>query len=407
MSWTERIETSLKITTGDGKVYFPLWRNAGKKISYNVTEFEFVEIEGALVSRKKPKARTFDFQLYFQGDNNIEQFEAFELSAKDTRPWTISHPFYNELLIQPTSITVSDVSLNCTDFVVSAIETITEEFPIIDIDPKEEITRQFDETNLLIAEDFANDTNIESSDISTFQDNNIELEKKGKRFAPVENSEAYFNAFNLANNALFIAIDNPLQAIIDTQQFIIAPVNFASSVSVRVGLLQSQFNELLRLLPSAPSKNDKNIFEAYGSTLITGIAKSTSEPLEDDFNTSNEVIEITKIINDVFTDFITKIDEFQSLNNVTTDSYAPKFESISSLFTIVNFTISNLLNIALESKKERSIITENDTNLIELTHRLYGLDEEDLNIQSLINQNNLGIIDYLQIKKGRVIKYFV
>ena len=36
MSWIERLDTKLKITTGDNKVYYPLWQESELNIEYNI-----------------------------------------------------------------------------------------------------------------------------------------------------------------------------------------------------------------------------------------------------------------------------------------------------------------------------------------------------------------------------------
>jgi len=73
----------------------------------------------------------------------------------------------------------------------------------------------------------------------------------------------------------------------------------------------------------------------------------------------------------------------------------------------MNFTLSNLFAIALNAKQERSIVLEEDNNLVNLTHRFYGLDAADENIDEFILNNNIGISEHLLIKKGRILRYYV
>jgi hypothetical protein len=57
--------------------------------------------------------------------------------------------------------------------------------------------------------------------------------------------------------------------------------------------------------------------------------------------------------------------------------------------------------------KERFLFLEEDTNLILLTQRLYSLDDADNNMVELMENNNLGPNDILQLKKGRKIVYYI
>jgi len=73
---------------------------------------------------------------------------------------------------------------------------------------------------------------------------------------------------------------------------------------------------------------------------------------------------------------------------------------------LVNYTISNLFNIAINAKQERSIIVEDDTNLVALAHRFYGLAPDDSTIEDLMLGNKIGLSELLIIKKGRKISYY-
>jgi hypothetical protein len=45
--------------------------------------------------------------------------------------------------------------------------------------------------------------------------------------------------------------------------------------------------------------------------------------------------------------------------------------------------------------------------VINITHRFYGLDLADENITRIIDSNNIGINEILEVKKGRKIVYYV
>lgn len=87
--------------------------------------------------------------------------------------------------------------------------------------------------------------------------------------------------------------------------------------------------------------------------------------------------------------------------------FIPEADTIISLNNIVNFTLANLFNIAVDAKQERQIVLEDDSNFINLTHRLYTMDIDDLNLDELMRNNNLGLNGLLNIKKGTVITYYI
>jgi hypothetical protein len=80
---------------------------------------------------------------------------------------------------------------------------------------------------------------------------------------------------------------------------------------------------------------------------------------------------------------------------------------MNDLTNLINFTLSNLFNIALGAKQERFVFLETDSNVILLAHRFYGLVPDDSTIDELIEQNEIGLTEILNIKAGRKIIYFI
>ena len=105
--------------------------------------------------------------------------------------------------------------------------------------------------------------------------------------------------------------------------------------------------------------------------------------------------------------FITKLDDLQNSTIGDENAYIHNYDSLNEMNILVNFAIANLLNIATNSKQERTFYLEEDSNALLLTHRLYGLDEDDENLVKFMNQNNIILNEIIQIKKGRKIVYFV
>ena len=98
-------------------------------------------------------------------------------------------------------------------------------------------------------------------------------------------------------------------------------------------------------------------------------------------------------------------DLLQTLNGGSLASYIPTADSIITLSGLISYTLSNLYIIALNSETEKSIIVEKDTNALLLTHRFYGLSNDE-NLNKLFSNNNWGLNHILQIKKGTKVIYY-
>ena len=130
MSWKERIDIPFKIVTGDGITYTPLLSQENSlSIDMLASAFEFSGIDGSLVKRKATSGRTFSLIFFFVGDNHLNHSDNFIESAKNKKPWTVSHPKYRELYVQPISIKREDSNFNKTGFSVEVQETIKQSYP--------------------------------------------------------------------------------------------------------------------------------------------------------------------------------------------------------------------------------------------------------------------------------------
>ncbi len=407
MSWLERINSEFIIKCGDGREYRPLWMNAVKSYEFNVSEFEFINQRGAKVVREEAKARRFNLTLHFEGENVLDISDNFERSTYDKRPWTITHPMYGQLTVQPLGINFDNTKFNVTTITCTIVETLLDNFPRTNDDFVDIIEQRANVTNEALASALESEE-LSASDLQEIQQQQRGLYNQGKNFATGLDSETYFNLFNEANNALFVAQSNPIQSIIATQRFILAPANFIQSARTRQNILTRQFIELLNFLPRVLSRSEKMIFQSNAGTLITAKALATSTPdLNVDFKTGIEVLNYAQILHTDLNTYLTSIESLQTDNGGELDSYIPNYEPIKELIDLVNYTVVNLINIAVNSKTERSIILNYDTNAIELTHRLYGLDANDNNLNDLINQNDLSFDELLIIPQNKKIVYYV
>ncbi len=406
MSWIEQINSNFIITTGDGKEFRPEWMNATRGTEFNIAQFEFPEIEGTLVKRSKPKGRRFNLEIFFQGDDNLDIAKDFEISARDSRAWTILHPLYGTLIVQPLSLTLDDTKHNVTKLTIPVIETIVEDSPQGTTDPVDKITVDKEALDVVFEESFATDVIPSTTDKNTLSDNLSILFETGKGLAG-DASEEYFNLFNAAEAAILDATTEPLAAIRAMNAVISAPGLFVESVKNRIGLFVDQVNRLGASINTITEPSKKKIYESNAGVVISTMALAVANPVEDDFANRPDVISRIDEILTSYNGYIDNLDILQTDNGGTPESYIPDAESLTALNDLINFAISNLFDIALNTRQERSIIVEKDSNVILLTHRIYGLDAEDTLIDQLINNNNIGINELINIKKGRRILYYI
>jgi hypothetical protein len=409
MSWISKIKDDFIIKTGDGIEYkFLLWKNASRSQEYNLAEFEFPEIDGTLGKRSRPKGMRYPIELYFQGEDNLDQAEAFRISADDQRAWTITHPFYGSLTVHPVSLNYDNNALNVTKVTGMLMATITDDRPKTSIDPKDKISVDKENVDQILATSFVNNVQPNTTDINSMAANNEKVYNIGKKKVKLTvDAEKYFNSFNTANAAIIEATSAPLDAIGSMQTVINAPALFADKAQNRINTLVDQFDSLRISLENITEASKKRIFENNVATLIGAMLLASSTPLDDDYTNRNDVLLVIETLVEVYETYLEDLDGLQTETGGDPESFIPDADSMIALNALFNYTLSNLSNIALDSKQERTVILEDDSNPISLAHRFYGLTADDSTIIKFIDQNEMGLNEMLTVRKNRTIKYYV
>lgn len=405
MSWLDQVQNNLQIITGDGKEYIPNWLNASKLKEYNIAEFNFPLVPGTLVPRGTPRGNKYNLEIYFQGEDHLDIAEAFDKSADDPRPWNLRHPFYGVILVQPVSLSQDNSAYNVSKFTIPIIETIDQANPRIVVDP---ISKILDISalalgNMQVSFGLALPTTFDIPDMLT--DLQSVYDQGAKRVKLTADASNYFNSFREAYAAVSNVVGEAQEAIFLIQTVINAPALFIDSVQNRINMLESQFTTLVDSIDSVVSVFDKKRHEQFSGAIICAMCEASVTDI--DYRNRSQVIQVMDKLVDSYNIYISNLDSFQTDNGGSPDSYIPDQASIMEISRLVSFTVSNLFYIAISTKQERIIYLDKDTNLIEIAHRLYGLLPDDSTIQTIINDNNIGINELLQIKKGRAITYTV
>ena len=165
----------------------------------------FPEIKGTLVKRELAKGARYTWDLTFQDENHLDESRAFEKSADDRRPWNVYHPMFGTLIVQPTKITIDPTGFNTSKITVEVVETITEEAPVVDIDPSDKAKNDVTNLAATASESFAANVDPSPADINQMQDDINSVYDIGSA-AVLAGAQAN-EYFNLANTALSKAID--------------------------------------------------------------------------------------------------------------------------------------------------------------------------------------------------------
>jgi hypothetical protein len=399
MSWLTRIQDiELEITTGDGNTFSPLWKEAKKNVKYNTEAFDFIDIEGTYVGRKKSKGGQFPILLYFQGEDCIEQLQAFELSSRDPRPWTIKHPFYDDILAQPLSLEFDNTSMNVSIVRGTIWETIENQFPIETSSTEKEVNvrkQQSDDDN---AASFVNA--ISTPDAATVQSSGFSI----------TNTAGNYETFTSQSDDISTLKDLARKASAAAQEIVLFPdryieeainlINFpfliAQDIGQKVAGLLASINQFADIFLPDGLEDDKILYEYQSTIMFTELSRNIISSKEEDYVTRGNTLSIIDNITDTYNLFLTNLDDNEIVQNST---------SAIELDYIVNLALSKLFDIAFTAKQERTYILDKDNNVVNLAHRFLGPGDD--NIDLFVSQNKIHLHEYLGLKKGRKIIYYV
>ena len=404
MAWKERLENiKFTIKTGDGSVYYPLWRDSVKSTKLNFAKYDFINVRGSFIDRKESESGSFPLNFYFTGEDNLDQAKAFENSAKDKRLWNVTHPFYGTLSGHPTNIERNDNSFGNTEINVLFWESIADDYPEDSDSIPDEVEDRVVRLNSLGIQNYVSKAQPQTGDINDLKSS---IEISAARFEPDKFSFNDYRALkNKALGDLNLLIQETLVAISTAQLVLSEPANFERNIRNKIDSVKSAYDEVKSTI-NQENRQSKYYFESQAATLIANLAKSSVNPLLDDYILRSDIESVNSELFGLYNDYLATIDANQiPLENIN-DEYSPDIDLQSALIDLVTYTSQSLFVLSFDARQERSVILEKDSNLIVLTHRFLGL-ASDENLEIFKRINKIGLSEIYRIKKGRLITYYI
>ena len=402
MTWKDRLnDITFSITTGDGKVFTPLWKNGEKSKEFNISKYDFINVEGSFVDRKKGQSNLHPLLFWFQGEDHIEQCNAFEDSAANREPWTIEHPFYGTLKGQPVNLSRNDNNYGITEVSVSFWESITEDLPNSDISPKDEVIGMVESVNELSAQSFSDGVNPVASDIDFVKDSAI---ISGSKFeADADNYTDFQNTVSKGIKASDKIVTDTLESFYSLQKILVEPANFNDSI---VRKIKSYINAYESIKEGLGAVFSKYYYESQCASIIAGINLTAINPNSTDYISTNDISNVNTLMLDLYSDYLETLDTLQVDIYDVNNSWTPNVDIQTQLSLMVSFTSQQLFTLSFNARQEREYQLLEDSNLIILTHRFVGLDANDQNLEEFRQLNNIRNNELYKIKKDRIIKYY-
>ena len=410
MSWEDKLENNkFAIQTGDSRVFYPLWKNAAKVKEFNITAFDFIDVEGTYVDRRKPKSAKYDILIYFQGDNCMNEADDFEKSADDSRYWVINHPIYGTLKGQPISISRNDSTINIVELSIEFWDSIINQYVEERTSIKDEISDKKDQMEIASANNFDLKTNPTPANQNKVREFIKSMDSEYKKFLDDSNYNDYQKTLSQCRDSVDNIIIDSRTLILDVSRTIDSIKDMPNvNVFQKIGAISNLFNQLLSEF-SFESITDFNryYFESAGASLISTMCLVGLNPNKNDFISRSDVQKILSVLDSSYSKYIEKLNVFEFGKNNRNNNYDSNFAVQSNLNLITKKTLYDLFAISFSFKQERVVELGADSNLILLTHKYMGLDSKDENLELFRQINAIRNESLFIVKKGAKIKYLV
>jgi len=403
MSYYDEIDNvEFTIETGDGSKYFPLWKGGEKETEYNTSLFDFINVKGTLVDRKKPRSPFFNLVFWFQGIDYLDIARKFEVSAADSRPWKIEHPIYGSIKGQPLSFKRNDDNLNLVEITIPFWESIEIDYPFTNYSIKDNTRDKRTSLYALASLSYVANNPVASADIPKLKTSISDMSGAMKSMQDNSTYSEFQNQLNKGLKAIDNLLDDPFNAIQNIQAFLDLPTTYTQVLEARLASYESIYS---RLESTINSVADKKYFESISASLIASFSVVLVTPQTGDYILVSDVFNASQRLASLYSKYLTKLDELKVSIYDVNNSFNPDASVQSELSSLVMYTISNLYKLSFEAKREKIIVVDKDTNPILLVHRYIGLDADDENLANFVATNNIKLRELFLVKKGREVRF--
>lgn len=427
MGWMDKVASdgaNIVITTGDEKNYDCLFKRPSITHDFKATALEFVYEEGAKVIRAPRGLRAYPIEIYFQGDDHLDVSAAFIESANNLNSWVLTHPYYDEDVINchPTTLEQDNSIDGLTKFTGILWESTDYTNGRFAVNPLTGAIELHDNGFLVLenaatgmvadageAASIANNIQRSSSILKKGVSTDFDLGKMNEAIAKVD---ATINRIGT----------DPVLFMNNVANVLRAPSRFYNTMKKRIEIIKESFTDLQNAVKGIPGLAERVYFELGAAMMVLAssevllspmgdIAKeqNITDPVTEEFvdpkpelTTRAGILEQATTLNALLEDYITTLESLQSEQDNRLDSYYPDPYTIQATIDAVDSTISNLFTIAAGARQERTYTLPEDMIIIELTHMLRVEDVEDF-----IKSNNITMDEHVVIKKGRKVTYYV
>jgi len=416
MTWRDDIADCV-IETAAGDRFVFEFRDLHNKRSERTAKFAF-RTDGDYIQKTSSGSQQIGVSLWFSGALCLEMADSFEAATKDQRPFRFFHPIKKKpYLMQMLSIDRYDALATAAGevrFDLDLHETIELEKQVKPENVKRFIDTTINYVKLISADQYGEAISKKTpGEIAKIK---AALNKTIAKMATVV--EAYDRVTDTIAG---------VQSVILTAQSMIETLETSASAfaDLAFGVLRTIQNSILyvtdkvdfyRQLASDIANaegalEDPATFKLINNAITVEQARTASLATEDDYPTKTQIFALADEITVAAAAFTAQLDTIEAAAiEAQVEELEPDTQTPTLIADVVTRATGQLAVIAYRAKQERTYTMPRDEEMYSLVYRLMGGDNPadlDAKIDRFIAANEIGGTELFELKKGRVVKYYV
>lgn len=382
MSWIDRLQPSISLTSPDGDLFEPQWIGNERSREKKLGIFTYPNVPGSLVQDLDVNSTKYPLTLYFSGTDNDKESDRFFRALEQKGTWQVEHPVRGKLTLQPMSFSENIMPISSGNVTVinsEWIEPLDESVFVSAVEMQSNIDSAVVEANEKALEEFVEKVS-EVSGTARTAINNAASKIKGIVDRVLGPLAQLNDSITSSFNSISATIDSTITAVIlapaelagQIQNLIQLPGNIIESTTEKFSSYSDLIDEIYNV--------DGNTAETFAvkdlaiSSILSAVASISSGT---DANSRVEIISQVEFVSELFDNSINNLDS--DMDKVATDKIENQYISQEGTFPqnllVSSLAVSYLLNASFDLSIEKRFTINEYTLPIFICIEEYGTDE--------------------------------
>lgn len=404
MTWRDRLQDQLLLTSPAGVEYQALWRGDQREAEKQLGVFKYPGLKGVRVQDNEIGGSRYELNFWFEGFDNDLVATSFFKACAERGLWTIEHPTLGVYRLQLIFVreNIQPVeSGNVTAFTTSWIEPVDGGF----IRSTTQLAAEVRQRVFVMQEAATNQYAdvVRPGKVASFRAAvDSAVETVTNTLKPLTQTVAEINAgIQSVHRGITTAIVDPALSVIalagQIQTLTVLPAQSVESIATRLDFYTSLIAEISGLVPDKVDEAGLNDLANQEVVAVSALAAAAEIAIDGEPSTREEALAYLETVNDLFGTLTDNLDAAQTLyaDSIIDVQYFSQSMTYNEAVLVVQAVSELLLRRLFDLSVARRFTLERHRAPVEIAIT------EGVDLDLFISSNNLTGEDILLLPPGR------